>query len=93
MASHIISSFAARATASPYAASLGLGLGTVSYYFWGNIASQFMGSIGLAVYPEELKKVGIDTSKSVEIWGWGYKQGAVSESLSTGPLSSPLTVS
>ncbi|KAH9478728.1 hypothetical protein JR316_0009188 [Psilocybe cubensis] len=36
-----------------------------------------MGSIALAIYPEERKKVALDTSKAVEIFAWGYKKGAI----------------
>lgn len=78
MSSHIINTFASRALDSPYATTLGLGLGLISYYFWGNVGSQFMGAISLAIYPEERKKLGIDTAQAVELFGWGYKQGAVS---------------
>ena len=73
-----LESFLSRSTASPYALSLGLGLGTVSYYFWGNVASQVMGAISIPIHPEERKKLGIDTSKGVEMWAWAYKLGAVS---------------
>jgi len=76
MSSTTLDSFLSRATASPYALSLGLGLGTVSYYFWGNVASQFMGAISIPIYPEERKRLGIDTSKGIEIWAWAYKLGA-----------------
>ncbi|KJA16403.1 hypothetical protein HYPSUDRAFT_219501 [Hypholoma sublateritium FD-334 SS-4] len=71
-----LNSFISRATASPFALSLGLGLGTVSYYFWGNVASQVFGAISIPIHPKDRKKLGIDTSKGVEIWAWAYKLGA-----------------
>lgn len=73
-----LNNFLSRATASPYAFSLGLGLGTVTYYFWGNVASQVMGAISIPIHPKDRKKLGIDMSKGVEIWAWAYKLGAVS---------------
>ncbi len=67
-----------RTFASPYAIALGLGLTSSSYFFFGNVATHFYGVGGIVLDPKERAKLGIDTSKAVEMWAWFYETGAVS---------------
>jgi hypothetical protein len=76
--SNIGSSFATRAFASPYAVSLGLGLSTSSYFFFGNVATHFWGIGGIVLDVEERAKMGLDINKSVEMWAWLYETAIVS---------------
>jgi hypothetical protein len=78
MSSNPLALFLSRSIASPYAITLGLGLGSISFFFWGNLAGQPTGAIVIPVNPEVRRKLGIDTSKAVEIWKWAYIRGAVS---------------
>ncbi|KAF8185659.1 hypothetical protein BJ912DRAFT_972751 [Pholiota molesta] len=76
MSSNPLALFLSRSIASPYAITLGLGLGSISFFFWGNLAGQPTGAIVIPVNPEVRRKLGIDTSKAVEIWKWAYIRGA-----------------
>ncbi|KAF9479661.1 hypothetical protein BDN70DRAFT_921091 [Pholiota conissans] len=77
MAAHPVGLLLSKSFASPYAVSLGLGLGSISYFFWGNLAGQSTAAVFIPVNPEVRTQLGIDISKGVEIWKWGYYRGAV----------------
>ncbi|KAF8185730.1 hypothetical protein BJ912DRAFT_480831 [Pholiota molesta] len=66
MSSNPFALFLSRSTSSPYAIVLSLGFGLVSYSFWGSLAAQSIGAIAIPVNPHERRKLGLDTSKSVE---------------------------
>jgi hypothetical protein len=78
MSSNPLALFLSRSTASPYAIVLSLGFGFISYSFWGSLAAQSIGAIAIPVNPNERRKLGLDTSKSVEVWNWAFGRGAVS---------------
>jgi hypothetical protein len=78
MSSNPLALFLSRSTASPYAILLSLGFGLISYSFWGSLAAQSIGAIAIPVNPNERRKLGLDTSKSVEVWNWAFGRGAVS---------------
>ncbi|KAF8194085.1 hypothetical protein BJ912DRAFT_189227 [Pholiota molesta] len=77
MSSNPLALFLSRSTASPYAILLSLGFGLISYSFWGSLAAHSIGAIAIPVNPNERRKLGLDTSKSVEVWNWAFGRGAV----------------
>ncbi|KAH9477886.1 hypothetical protein JR316_0010118 [Psilocybe cubensis] len=76
MATYILNTFIARALGSPYSAAITISVGLTSYFFCGNMSAQYMGAMSLAIYPEERKKLQLNTAQAVELFGYGYRKGA-----------------